>query len=105
MASACGPQRRVESNLATSQETETMAGRLVFKQHCQKCHPDGESGVGLPISNIKLPGFITRYKIRSRSLLLWAGSMPAFKKDEISRKEMDELITFIKYLHHTRDKK
>ena len=77
-------------------------GREIFKMHCDKCHPAGEAGVGLPINNINLPGFLTRYRIRSRSFLLWTGKMPAFHKQEISRKEMDHLIAYIKQLHHSK---
>jgi mono/diheme cytochrome c family protein len=73
-------------------------GQIVFKNQCQKCHPGGESGVGPPINNIHLPGFLVRARIRSRAFLLWMGRMPAFDKHEISKKEMDVLIQYLKYM-------
>ena len=96
---SCGPQRRAQTNMSEeiiNESPQASKGRLVFKTNCQKCHPDGESGVGPPLNNIHLPGFLVRAKIRSRALLLWTGRMPAFKKNEISKKEMDDLMVFIK---------
>lgn len=101
MLAACS-QRRAEANLAGAPELEAMAGAGVFKTHCQKCHPDGEAGVGPAINSVPLPGFLTRYRIRSRSFLLWTGRMPAFKHDEISGGDMDALIAYIKKLRRAK---
>ena len=100
---ACGAQRRLDStaNLAT-EKTDVSQGRVIYKMMCDKCHPGGEAGVGLPVNNASLPGFLIRYRIRHRSFLLWMGKMPAFDKSEISGKEMDQLISYIKHLHHSK---
>ena len=63
--------------------------------NCQQCHPGGEAGVGPPINNIPLPGFTKRIRIRSKAFLLGLGRMPSFKKHEISRQEMDDLIVYM----------
>lgn len=55
----------------------------------------GQSGVVPPFNNIKLPDFFTRARIRSRAFLLWTGRMPAFKKDEISKKDLNALMAYI----------
>lgn len=87
--------RRVNKDMSSTNNPLIEEGRLIFKYHCQKCHPNGESGVGPPINNIKLPGFLTRARIRSRAFLLWTGRMPEFKKDEISKKDMKALMAYI----------
>jgi mono/diheme cytochrome c family protein len=104
LVSSCDSSRRIEANMQQNESKEVSNGRNIYKINCQKCHPDGEAGVGPAVANIHLPGFLTRYRIRSRSFLLWTGRMPAFKKDEISKKEMDDLIAYIKKLHHSKDK-
>ncbi|HEX8517085.1 MAG TPA: cytochrome c [Bacteroidia bacterium] len=87
--------RRIESEMTEIQSKEIQEGRLVFKNNCQKCHPNGESGVGPPLNNIHLPSALTKARIRSRAFLLYTGRMPDFKKDEISKKEMKALLAYI----------
>jgi mono/diheme cytochrome c family protein len=100
LALCCTP-RRLHVNLAAEHREEdprVAAGRLVFKNHCQKCHPDGEAGEGPAINPAPLPGIVMRYRVRSRSIFLWMGKMPSFKRNELSRKEMNDLIAFIKHM-------
>ncbi len=90
--------RRVHKEWTTSQSEDPVIkeGRFVFKQNCQRCHPNGEAGVGPSLNNIHLPGFVLKAKVRSRALLLWTGRMPQFDKHEISKKELRSLIVFMK---------
>ncbi len=90
--------RRVKKDMSSAQaeDPKIMEGRLVFKNHCQKCHPNGEAGVGPPLNNINLPSFLVRAKVRSRAFLLWTGRMPSFNKHEISSKEMKSLLVYLK---------
>ena len=99
-AYSCGSARRPDKNMTgkADEREQIAAGRLVFKNNCQKCHPGGESGVGPALNNKPFPGFLLRARIRSRATFLWTGIMPSFKKTEISKKEMDDLIPFLKYL-------
>jgi mono/diheme cytochrome c family protein len=71
-------------------------GRQVYKMNCQKCHPNGESGVGPEINTIKVPKFMLKARIRSRAFLLWTGRMPQFGKDEIPPKQLNSLVRYIK---------
>ena len=97
---SCGSPRRIETNLAkeniTAEDQRIAAGRLIFKNNCQKCHPNGEAGEGPSLNNIHLPGVLLRYRVRSKSFVLWLGKMPSFNKSEISKKEMDGLIAYMK---------
>jgi cytochrome c2 len=88
--------RRINKDMNTPEDPKLRVGREVFKANCQRCHPNGESGVGPPLNNIYLPGFLMRARVRSRAFLLWTGRMPSFKKHEISKKEMDDLIYYLK---------
>jgi mono/diheme cytochrome c family protein len=94
--------RRIEKDMATASTTDTKLerGRIVFKTNCQKCHPNGESGVGPEINTIWVPGILVRARVRSRAFLLWTGRMPQFSHKEIPRKDMDALLVFIKEMRH-----
>jgi mono/diheme cytochrome c family protein len=104
MYSSCS-SRRVDKDMTSSSQEKIEDGRLVFKYNCQKCHPNGEAGVGPPLNNIKLPRFIIRARVRSRAFLLWTGRMPAFKKHEISKKELSALVEYMKYMEKEGKKK
>jgi mono/diheme cytochrome c family protein len=92
--------RRLEKEMAgTEGESPVLAeGRLVFKKKCQSCHPNGESGVGPELTNVRVPGFLIKARIRSRAFLLYTGRMPQFDKHEISKKELNSLVLYIKSL-------
>lgn len=68
-------------------------GRKLFVMHCNKCHPHGEAGVGPALSSNPAPQFIKRFQVRHG-----LGVMPAFKKDEISKNELDDISRFMKAL-------
>jgi mono/diheme cytochrome c family protein len=90
--------RRVKKDMSIEQDQKAADGRSVFKNKCQKCHPNGEAGVGPALNNKKLPSFFIRAKVRSRATFIWTGKMPAFDKHEISKIEMDALIAYLKYM-------
>lgn len=68
-------------------------GQKTFMRECQQCHPGGEAGLGPAINNKPLPGFMIRLQVRNG-----LGAMPAFSQSEISTKEMDDLLEFLKAL-------
>ena len=75
-------------------DDEIKKGALVFDKHCSKCHPGGEKGLGPSLVNNPLPGFAMRMQIRHGF-----GTMPSFKKSEISKEELDQVIDYIKLAH------
>ncbi|MDF2448095.1 MAG: hypothetical protein K0R26_599 [Bacteroidota bacterium] len=77
-------------------DDQVAEGRIIFKNQCQKCHPNGEAGVGPSLNDKKLPSFIIRARIRSRATFLWTGRMPSFSKHEISEKGLDALLAYLK---------
>jgi mono/diheme cytochrome c family protein len=98
--------RKIEKDMAGVEDPQLAAGRVVFKYNCQKCHPNGEAGVGPALNSLHLPKFLIRAKVRSRATTLWLGRMPSFKKHEISKKELRDLVAYVKYMEKSdKDKK
>lgn len=97
---SCATPRRSEPiKKAMALDTEKLVqGRHLFLTHCYKCHPNGEAGKGPSINNIPIPGIALRARIRSKAFFLGIGRMPSFKKDEISKDEMDQLVSYMKAL-------
>lgn len=99
LASGCGSARRSEplrGPLALTPQLQR--GQVVFMQNCHKCHPGGEAGVGPAINNVPLTRGILKFRVRSRAFLLGLGRMPSFKKHEISKQELNDLVRYIKVL-------
>lgn len=98
--SSCGSARRTEPirgplTLATN---DLKRGQVVFMQNCQKCHPAGEAGVGPSINNVPLTKGLIKFRVRSKAFLLGLGRMPSFKKHEISKAELNDLVRYLKVL-------
>jgi len=74
-------------------------GQLVFMKNCQPCHPQGEGGAGWAFPQAPVPSAVYKWRVRSKSISLWMGKMPAFKHEHISRAELNDLVA---YLHKTR---
>jgi mono/diheme cytochrome c family protein len=72
-------------------------GQLTFQQHCHRCHPGGEGGLGPSLNDKPVPVFLMKTQVR-RGL----GTMPRFNKDEISPHEMDDLMAYVLALRRAR---
>ena len=68
-------------------------GQRVFMEHCQKCHPGGETGLGPALNNKPFPKFLQRFQV-SNGL----GAMPAFSPAEISASQLDDLLAYLSTL-------
>lgn len=68
-------------------------GRIVFMQHCHKCHPGGEAGLGPAINDKPLPEFLIKTQVR-----VGLGAMPSFHRIDISDRELDDLVRYLKAL-------
>lgn len=99
---SCGSARRSEPIMAKAmvKNEQIKKGEIVFMNNCQKCHPGGEAGVGPSLNNLAIPGVTKRFRVRSKAFLFGLGRMPSFKKNEISKEEMDNLIVYMKALRH-----
>ncbi|MCE3225784.1 MAG: hypothetical protein K0S32_335 [Bacteroidetes bacterium] len=68
-------------------------GMKLFMQHCNKCHPGGEKGQGPALNDKKLPDFLIHFQVRQG-----LGDMPAFKKDQLSKEDVKNIILFVHVL-------
>lgn len=75
------------------EDPQVKNGQILFMSNCQKCHPLGESGLGLAINSNPAPKFVKRFQVRHG-----LGVMPSFKKDEISNDELDDILNYLKAL-------
>jgi len=97
--SACIEARRSEP-VAGPFEPTTAAlkqGEVLFDRNCSKCHPGGEAGLGPAINNKPLPKFLIHTQIR-----VGMGTMPAFKKDELSEEQVDLILDYLEALRKHR---
>jgi mono/diheme cytochrome c family protein len=72
-------------------------GQILYNQYCHNCHPSGEAGLGPEV--ITKPGFARRLQVRHGF-----GVMPSFKKDEISRRELSDMMAYLNDLHRQKPK-
>lgn len=95
----CGSARRSEPLRGPmSMNEQIQRGQVVFMQNCHKCHPGGEAGAGPSINNVPLTRGMLKLRVRSRAFFLGIGRMPSFKKHEISKEELNDLVRYIKVL-------
>lgn len=65
-------------------------GQIHYMANCQKCHPQGESGLGPAINSNPAPQFIKRFQVRHG-----LGAMPSFSKEEISKEELRDISAYL----------
>ena len=92
IAIGCRSMRRGEPFTGPMQITDAHLanGQKVYMVHCQQCHPNGEGGLGPAINQNPAPGFIVKTQIRTG-----LGTMPSFGSDEISSKDLDDVVTYV----------
>src|SRR3954470_10236175 len=73
-----------------SSDPQVYRGHVLFQQHCYKCHPDGEGGLGPALNDKVLPAGLIAMQVR-RGL----GAMPAFHKEDISPTELDAILRYV----------
>jgi mono/diheme cytochrome c family protein len=92
---ACGPARRSEpaaGAFVPASESERR-GEVVFDRHCNKCHVGGEAALGPGINDKPLPVALMKTQVR-----IGIGAMPGFPEREISARELDDLMDYLKAL-------
>ncbi len=70
-------------------------GELQFNRYCDKCHPGGEAGLGPGINGLPTPRFVKAFQIRHG-----LGTMPAFKRHELNKRDLWDITTYLKALRH-----
>ncbi|MCG3117865.1 MAG: cytochrome c [Candidatus Manganitrophus sp. SA1] len=91
----CGSARRSEpiSGPLPIESSSIANGQKVFMEHCNQCHPQGETGLGPALNNKPLPSFMIRFQVRRGF-----GAMPAFSKKDISDDQLNDLVEYVRAL-------
>lgn len=79
----------------TPKNAELAKGQALYHLHCQKCHPQGEAGLGPNINWNPAPSFIKKFQIRHG-----LGVMPSFKENEISKHDLKGIAKYMKAFKH-----
>lgn len=88
---SCSTRRSLPLEGPLTLNEREQAGEKVFMEHCQRCHPHGEAGLGPAIN--PAPSFGKRFQIRHG-----LGVMPAFDEKHISDQELDDVVSYLKAL-------
>lgn len=70
---------------------KALRGQEIFYKNCDRCHPGGMAGRGPALINKPLPAFFIKFQVRNG-----LGAMPSFKKDRISKDELNDIVAYIK---------
>jgi mono/diheme cytochrome c family protein len=95
LVAACASRRSeaLAGRTFTSSDPQVLNGQVKYNLYCQKCHPGGEAGLGPALNSNPAPGFVKRFQIRHG-----LGVMPSFKRDEIARKDVRDIVKYMKAL-------
>lgn len=87
----CSPRRSLPLVGPLTLNEHEQQGEKVFMEHCQRCHPGGEAGLGPAINPAS--SLTKRFQIRHG-----LGAMPAFDEKIISDKELENVLSYLKAL-------
>jgi mono/diheme cytochrome c family protein len=76
---------------------KAVRGQVIFMKNCNRCHPEGMGGLGPSIINKPLPGFMIKFQVRNG-----LGAMPSFKKERLSKDDLNNLVAYIRERHRSR---
>jgi mono/diheme cytochrome c family protein len=81
----------MKGKVFTAKNESIARGEKLFMQHCDKCHPGGEAGIGPAVNSNPAPQFVKRFQMRHG-----LGVMPSFKQEEISREDLKRISQYLK---------
>ncbi len=79
----------------TAKNMQVQHGQELYMKHCQKCHPNGEGGLGPALNPNPAPGFVKKMQVR-----VGLGTMPSFNQQEISKDDLKDISRYLKALKH-----
>jgi mono/diheme cytochrome c family protein len=91
----CSPRRSLPLEGPLTLDQNEQEGEKVFMEHCQRCHPGGEAGLGPAINPAS--SFTKRFQIRHG-----LGAMPAFDENMISDQQLENVLSYLKALKKNR---
>ena len=93
----CSSARRTEPIAGPLRETspQVARGEMSFAAHCQTCHTFGERSFAPALNNKPAPGWLIKLQVR-----VGLGAMPAFSKTELTPRDLDTIVAYLKALRH-----
>ena len=73
-------------------------GERVFMEHCNQCHVGGAAGLGPSLNDKHIPNWFVRVQVRKG-----LGAMPAYTPEVISDGQLEDVVTYIRYLRQHPD--
>lgn len=96
MAASCSVRKTEPiKDPIVSEDADLKNGHLLYMQHCQKCHPGGEGGLGSAINSNRAPMVVFRLQVRQG-----LGAMPAFSSEVISDEELSDILVYLRALRN-----
>jgi cytochrome c6 len=93
LATACPEAEPPPAKVPPDTAPAVTAGRAVFDQHCNACHPGGGQGAGPALRGRNLPEDEIRTVVRQG-----APGMPAFGENQINEQQLTNLVQYIQSL-------
>jgi mono/diheme cytochrome c family protein len=90
LLTACAARRGAPFEPPLELNEQQRRGQIVFMQHCNKCHPQGEGGLGPALNNKPLPGPAIRVQVRRG-----VGAMPKFSEAQIDDEDLSALSAYL----------
>lgn len=92
VVAGCGTARRGEPIAGTFAPAadSVSAGKKVYQERCDACHPGGEAGVGPGLNDKPLPRFLMKFQVRHG-----LGAMPSFPEETLSDEDVERLLDYI----------
>lgn len=72
---------------------DVTAGKTVFDQNCNGCHPGGDRGVGPALKGRNLSADVIKTTVRSGK-----GGMPAFPAAQVSDQQLNNVVAYVQSL-------
>jgi mono/diheme cytochrome c family protein len=98
-AIGCGTARRTDPIAGPLPYTsrDVARGEMAFMRHCQECHTFGERSFAPALNDKPAPGWLIRLQVR-----VGLGAMPSFSKSEISPRDLDAIVAYLKAMRRHR---
>jgi len=96
-AIGCGTARRdaLVARPLHRPTSQVELGERIFTARCNQCHPGGAAGLGPAVNNKPVPGFMIAFQVRHG-----LGAMPRFSKSQLSDRQLDAVIAYLKDLRN-----
>lgn len=89
---ACRSVRRGEPVGRPVQITsaDSRHGQIVYQQRCDRCHPNGEGGLGPSLNDKPAPVFLMKTQVRTG-----LGAMPRFDQHTLTPEELRDVMAYV----------